>query len=381
MQHNVVPAVSNALFNFSSYFCIEVWRRLGHNTAGNFKQIVICILINKNNIFTELLCPWLDVVCCTVWFQPNKRLVLHYIVFSLKYREHKSISVCVCLPVPVCEGEINLNHDIKLLGGKKETKKLMETKSYSVFWEWWLFANALHITRCWPLHVWTEPTDNASVNFVKYNGDYYVSTETNYMRRIDPQSLETKEKVSSLPVWTWLWMEEGAHDDAIDCSRWTGVNTSLSAQPRPTRTTILKGQRTTWATPTAKAVTTRHSLHRLSLTIHLCPRSCAHSLLRYNVVCCWAYSGFFYNIIRVPPPDVQSANRECADLTGAEVICSIQADEPRKPSYYHSFGKMLPLYAGRVLYVPRQGTFDCDSQPGCILHRQSVTFFYALINC
>lgn len=62
------------------------------------------------------------------------------------------------------------------------------------------FAKALYIACSWPLHVWTEPTDNASVNFVKYNEDYYVSTETNYMRRIDPQSLETKEKVSSFPV-------------------------------------------------------------------------------------------------------------------------------------------------------------------------------------
>merc|ERR550519_924834 len=43
-----------------------------------------------------------------------------------------------------------------------------------------------------------KPTDNASVNFVKYRGDYYVSTETNFMRRVDPESLETKEKVD----WT-----------------------------------------------------------------------------------------------------------------------------------------------------------------------------------
>lgn len=48
----------------------------------------------------------------------------------------------------------------------------------------------------WPVYVWTEATDNANVNFVKYKGDYYVSTETNYMRRVDPQSLETKDKVS-----------------------------------------------------------------------------------------------------------------------------------------------------------------------------------------
>ena len=58
------------------------------------------------------------------------------------------------------------------------------------------FAKVPYFISSWRLHVWTEATDNASVNFVKYKGDYYVSTETNYMRRVDPQSLETKEKVS-----------------------------------------------------------------------------------------------------------------------------------------------------------------------------------------
>uniref|UniRef100_A0AAX7T580 Carotenoid-cleaving dioxygenase, mitochondrial n=1 Tax=Astatotilapia calliptera TaxID=8154 RepID=A0AAX7T580_ASTCA len=40
-----------------------------------------------------------------------------------------------------------------------------------------------------------EPTDNASVSFVKYKGDYYVSTETNFMHRVNPETLETLEKV------------------------------------------------------------------------------------------------------------------------------------------------------------------------------------------
>ncbi|MFT7818525.1 beta,beta-carotene 9',10'-oxygenase-like isoform X2 [Arapaima gigas] len=40
-----------------------------------------------------------------------------------------------------------------------------------------------------------KPTDNASVSIVKYNGDYYVSTETNFMHRVDPESLESTEKV------------------------------------------------------------------------------------------------------------------------------------------------------------------------------------------
>ncbi|KAG7471380.1 hypothetical protein MATL_G00123880 [Megalops atlanticus] len=40
-----------------------------------------------------------------------------------------------------------------------------------------------------------QPTDNASVSFVTYKGDYYVSTETNFMHKVDPETLETKEKV------------------------------------------------------------------------------------------------------------------------------------------------------------------------------------------
>lgn len=45
-----------------------------------------------------------------------------------------------------------------------------------------------------PLLCVPEPTDNASVNFVKYKGDYYVSTETNFMHRVDPENLATVEK-------------------------------------------------------------------------------------------------------------------------------------------------------------------------------------------
>ncbi|XP_020501854.2 carotenoid-cleaving dioxygenase, mitochondrial [Labrus bergylta] len=40
-----------------------------------------------------------------------------------------------------------------------------------------------------------QPTDNASVSFVQYKGDYYVSTETNFMHRVNPENLETVEKV------------------------------------------------------------------------------------------------------------------------------------------------------------------------------------------
>ncbi|XP_057695607.1 beta-carotene oxygenase 2b [Corythoichthys intestinalis] len=41
-----------------------------------------------------------------------------------------------------------------------------------------------------------KPTDNANVSVVTYKGDYYVSTETNMMHKIDPETLETTQKVN-----------------------------------------------------------------------------------------------------------------------------------------------------------------------------------------
>lgn len=43
-----------------------------------------------------------------------------------------------------------------------------------------------------------EPTDNANVSFVTYKGDYYVSTETNIMHKVDPETLETTKKVTCI---------------------------------------------------------------------------------------------------------------------------------------------------------------------------------------
>ncbi|KAL8173580.1 UNVERIFIED_CONTAM: Beta,beta-carotene 9',10'-oxygenase [Gekko kuhli] len=40
-----------------------------------------------------------------------------------------------------------------------------------------------------------DMTDNCNVNYVIYKGDYYVSTETNFMHRVDVETLESQEKV------------------------------------------------------------------------------------------------------------------------------------------------------------------------------------------
>ncbi|KAM9299371.1 carotenoid-cleaving dioxygenase, mitochondrial-like [Gastrophryne carolinensis] len=51
-----------------------------------------------------------------------------------------------------------------------------------------------------------KSTDNCSVNYVLYKGDYYVSTETNFMHRVDPSSLKTLDKVN----WTKFIAVNGA---------------------------------------------------------------------------------------------------------------------------------------------------------------------------
>ncbi|XP_062995457.1 carotenoid-cleaving dioxygenase, mitochondrial isoform X2 [Elgaria multicarinata webbii] len=51
-----------------------------------------------------------------------------------------------------------------------------------------------------------KPTDNCNVNYVIYKGDYYVSTETNVMHKVDLETLETKEKVD----WTKYIAVNGA---------------------------------------------------------------------------------------------------------------------------------------------------------------------------
>ncbi|XP_023389522.1 beta,beta-carotene 9',10'-oxygenase isoform X3 [Pteropus vampyrus] len=38
-------------------------------------------------------------------------------------------------------------------------------------------------------------TDNTNVNYVRYKGDYYISTETNFMNKVDIETMEKTEKV------------------------------------------------------------------------------------------------------------------------------------------------------------------------------------------
>ncbi|KAM3920984.1 carotenoid-cleaving dioxygenase, mitochondrial-like [Leptodactylus fuscus] len=117
-------------------------------------------------------------------------------------------------------------------------------------------------------------TDNGNVNFVKYKKDFYVSTETNMMRKVDLATLETAQKV--------------------DWSKYIAVN-GATAHP------------------------------------HYDPDGTV-----YNMGSSYGKQGIFYNIIKIPAPDPEEDDDDT--LHGAQVICSIPASDNWNPSYFHSFG-------------------------------------------
>lgn len=47
-------------------------------------------------------------------------------------------------------------------------------------------------------HTVPDFTDNCASNIIKYGNDYYATSETNYIRKIDPVTLETQDKVKQL---------------------------------------------------------------------------------------------------------------------------------------------------------------------------------------
>uniref|UniRef100_A0A8C4YCM4 Beta-carotene oxygenase 1 n=1 Tax=Gopherus evgoodei TaxID=1825980 RepID=A0A8C4YCM4_9SAUR len=54
-----------------------------------------------------------------------------------------------------------------------------------------LFAKAF----CYLSHTIPEFTDNCLINIMKTGEDYYATSETNFIRKINPHTLETLEKV------------------------------------------------------------------------------------------------------------------------------------------------------------------------------------------
>uniref|UniRef100_A0A8C5Q1S2 Carotenoid-cleaving dioxygenase, mitochondrial n=1 Tax=Leptobrachium leishanense TaxID=445787 RepID=A0A8C5Q1S2_9ANUR len=81
-----------------------------------------------------------------------------------------------------------------------------------------------------------DSTDNCNVNFVRYNGDYYVSTETNFIRKVDPEELNTLEKVD----WSQFIAVNGATAHPHYDPDGTSYNMGNSYGKQGTRYNIIK---------------------------------------------------------------------------------------------------------------------------------------------
>lgn len=86
--------------------------------------------------------------------------------------------VCTCFPVSSCDASsLTDSH-------RGESAFLMKYQPPSLF-------RAITFLN----HTVPDFTDNGASNFIKYGNDYYATSETNYIRKIDPVTLETQDKV------------------------------------------------------------------------------------------------------------------------------------------------------------------------------------------
>lgn len=124
-------------------------------------------------------------------------------------------------------------------------------------------------------HVVPEFTDNCLINIIKFGDDYYASSETNFIRKIDPQSLDTLEKVDYLKHLTVNLATSHPHYDKEGNT--FNMGTSIGDKGKTK-----------------------------------------------------------YMIFKVPSTVADQDKK--SPLKSAEVLCSIPAHHLLSPSYYHSFG-------------------------------------------
>uniref|UniRef100_A0A3B4AVD9 Uncharacterized protein n=1 Tax=Periophthalmus magnuspinnatus TaxID=409849 RepID=A0A3B4AVD9_9GOBI len=124
-------------------------------------------------------------------------------------------------------------------------------------------------------HTVPDFTDNGASNFIKYGNEYFATSETNYIRKIDPVTLETQDKVDYLKFLPVNVVSSHPHYDSEG-------NT-------------------------------------------------------YNMGTCIAEKGKTkYVVFKVPPlPDKGTLS---GALKKAEVVCTVPCRSLLTPSYYHSFG-------------------------------------------
>lgn len=126
-------------------------------------------------------------------------------------------------------------------------------------------------------HTVPDFTDNGASNFIKYGNDYYATSETNYIRKIDPVTLETQDKV--------------------DYMKYLPVNLA-SSHPHYDK----EGNAYNIGTSVAEKGKTK------------------------------------YILFKVPVVPEKDKGKNAPALKNVEVICTLPCRSLLTPSYYHSFG-------------------------------------------
>ncbi|XP_064016058.1 beta,beta-carotene 15,15'-dioxygenase isoform X1 [Pogoniulus pusillus] len=125
-------------------------------------------------------------------------------------------------------------------------------------------------------HTIPEFTDNCLINIMKTGDDFYATSETNFIRKIDPQTLETLDKV--------------------DYSKYTAVNMATSHPHYDSAGNILN-----MGTSIVDKGRTKYVLFKI-------------------------------------PSSVPEKEKKKSHFSHVEVVCSIPSRSLLHPSYYHSFG-------------------------------------------
>ncbi|KAM9332031.1 beta,beta-carotene 15,15'-dioxygenase [Pholidichthys leucotaenia] len=126
-------------------------------------------------------------------------------------------------------------------------------------------------------HTVPDFTDNGASNFIKYGDSYFATSETNYIRKIDPVTLETQDKV--------------------DHRKYLPVNLA-SSHPHYDK----EGNAYNIGTSIAEKGKTK------------------------------------YMLFKVPAASEKDKGKDVPALKHAQVICTIPCRSLLTPSYYHSFG-------------------------------------------
>ncbi|XP_017285368.1 beta,beta-carotene 15,15'-dioxygenase [Kryptolebias marmoratus] len=126
-------------------------------------------------------------------------------------------------------------------------------------------------------HTVPDFTDNGASNIIKYGKDYYATSETNYIRKIDPVTLETQDKVDYL--------------------KFLPVNLATSHPHYDT-----EGNAYNFGTSIAEKGKTK------------------------------------YTLFKVPAVSETEKGKKVPALKKAQVVCTVPCRSLLSPSYYHSFG-------------------------------------------